>query len=57
MAKARELKLPRSKVKIFKMRNRAGYAALYQNNLTEGRTPNVAYERMLKAVRRRPKKR
>lgn len=42
-------------VKIFRLRNRSGYAALYQKNLTEGRTPKQAYERMLKAVRRKPK--
>jgi hypothetical protein len=49
--------LKRSKVKIFKIRNRTGYAALYQNNLTEGRSPSMAFERMAKAVRRKAKKR
>ncbi|MFA4906055.1 MAG: hypothetical protein WC645_06095 [Candidatus Margulisiibacteriota bacterium] len=50
-------KLNRSKVKIFKLRNRSGYAALYKNNLTEGPTPGQAYDRMLKAIKRKPKKR
>jgi hypothetical protein len=43
-------------VKIFKIRNRSGYAALYQNNLTEGTTPRIALARMAKAARRRPKR-
>ncbi|MFH1347354.1 MAG: hypothetical protein ABIH22_01560 [Candidatus Margulisiibacteriota bacterium] len=49
--------LKRSKVKIFKLRNRSGFAALYQNNITEGATANQAFMRMEKAVRRRAKKR
>ena len=49
-------KLPREKVNIFKMRNRTGYAALYNNNLTEGKTPGIAYDRMVKAVKRKNKK-
>ncbi|MBU0671686.1 MAG: hypothetical protein KJ732_01515 [Candidatus Margulisbacteria bacterium] len=48
--------LKRSKVQIFKMRNRTGYAALYQNNITEGRTADQAFERMLKAAKRKAKK-
>lgn len=47
--------LKRSRVKVFKMRNRSGWAALYQNNITEGATANQAFERMVKAVRRRAK--
>ncbi|MFH1825852.1 MAG: hypothetical protein ABH823_00990 [bacterium] len=43
-------------MKIFKTRNRAGYAALYQNNLTEGRTPDQAFARMQKAAKRKPKR-
>ncbi len=46
----------KSKVEIFKIRNRTGYAALYQNNLTEGRSAKEAYDRMVKAVRRKVKK-
>lgn len=48
--------LPRRKVKIFKMRNRSGYAAIYQNNLTEGRSAAQAFSRMVKAVKRRAKR-
>ncbi len=40
------------KVKIFKIRNRKGYACLCLNHLTEGRTPYEAYRRMIKALRR-----
>ncbi len=39
-------------VKIFKIANRRGYAALCRNNLTEGSTPLQAYERMRKALKR-----
>jgi hypothetical protein len=49
--------LKRGRVKIFKLRNRSGYAALYQNNLTEGRTADQAFARMVKAARRKPKRR
>ncbi|MFA5113887.1 MAG: hypothetical protein WC529_06310 [Candidatus Margulisiibacteriota bacterium] len=44
-------------VKVFKIRNRSGYAALYQNNLTEGTTPQMALARMAKAARRKAKRR
>ena len=40
------------KVKIFKTKNRRGYAALCNDCITEGATKNEAYERMVKAVRR-----
>jgi hypothetical protein len=43
-------------VQVFKIRNRSGYAAIYQNNLTEGRSSAEAMSRMLKAVARKPKK-
>lgn len=42
-------------VKIFKVRNRSGYAAIYKNNLTEGRSPAQALARMLKAAKRKAK--
>ena len=45
-------KLSYRKVKIFKIKNRKGYAALCLNNLTEGKTPYQAYERMGKALKR-----
>jgi len=41
-----------SKVKMFKLRNRRGYAAVCLNHLTEGNTPYLAYQRMVKALRR-----
>ena len=48
--------LDRKKVNIFKIRNRSGYAALYQNNLTEGRSADEAFDRMVKAAKRKVKK-
>ena len=39
-------------VKIFKMKNRRGYAALCNGCITEGATKNEAYNRMVKAIRR-----
>jgi len=45
-------KISDSKVRIFKIVNRRGYAALCLNNLTEGSTPNLAYQRMRKALKR-----
>jgi len=45
-------KISESNVKIFKIANRRGYAALCRNNLTEGLTALQAYQRMIKAVRR-----
>jgi hypothetical protein len=55
MIMAKEKKLERKKVTIFKIRNRSGYAAMYQNNLTEGKSPDEAFYRMTKAARRRAK--
>ncbi|MBN2482742.1 MAG: hypothetical protein JXD21_00910 [Candidatus Omnitrophica bacterium] len=40
------------KVKIFKIKNRKGYAALCRDHLTEGRTSVQAYQRMIKALKR-----
>ena len=51
--KKKKIVLPRGKVKTFKIKNRTGYAAIYKNHLTEGRSPTQAYARMLKAVNRR----
>jgi hypothetical protein len=47
-----EYKIGHLKVEIFKIRNRAGYAALCCDHLTEGRNQQEAYERMVKALRR-----
>jgi hypothetical protein len=41
-----------AKVKIFKIKNRRGYAAACFDHLTEGRTPFQAYARMRKALKR-----
>ncbi len=40
------------KVKIFRIKNRKGYAALCCSHLTEGKTPFQAYQRMAKALKR-----
>ena len=45
-------KLSSSKVTIFKIKNRRGFAAISLNNLTEGSTPVQAFNRMAKAVKR-----
>ncbi len=50
------MKLSRRSVKVFKIRNRKGYAAVYANNLTEGKHPDQAFARMEKAVCRKGKK-
>lgn len=52
MAKKVLKKLCTSKVKTFKIRNRRGYAAIFEGNLTEGRTIPQAMARMAKAVKR-----
>lgn len=43
-------------VKIFKIKNRKGYAAICCDNLTEGSTVNQALERMEKAHKRSSKR-
>jgi len=52
MAKRQLRKISSSKVSIFKIKNRRGYAALCMKNLTEGRTVLQAFNRMVKAVKR-----
>jgi len=42
-----------NKIRIFKIGNRKGYAAICLNNLTEGKTLYQVYERMLKALKRK----
>ncbi len=39
-------------VKVFKIRNRSGYAALCKDHLTEGGSPAQACARMVKALKR-----
>ncbi|MCX5697429.1 MAG: hypothetical protein NTU54_05635 [Candidatus Omnitrophica bacterium] len=46
------MKIGSYKVQAFKIKNRQGYAAVCNEHLTEGRTIQQAYNRMLKAVRR-----
>ena len=46
-------KISSGKVAIFKIVNRRGYAAVCMKNLTEGRSPVQAYERMIKALKRK----
>jgi hypothetical protein len=50
-------KIGHLKVGMFKIRNRKGYAAVCCGHLTEGKNPQEAYDRMVKAVRRTEKKR
>lgn len=50
------MKIEKFSVKIFKMKNRRGYAALCNDCLTEGATKNEAHDRMVKAIRRVTKK-
>lgn len=45
-------KLPRAKVNTFKIRNRKGYAAICEGNLTEGATEQEALRRMNAALKR-----
>lgn len=40
------------KIKIFKIKNRCGYAAICVNHLTEGKSLPQVYDRMIKALRR-----
>ena len=42
-------------IKIFKIKNRKGFAAICSSHLTEGKTKEQARERMLKALRRKKK--
>jgi hypothetical protein len=51
-----ETKIGHLKVYIFKIKNREGFAAVCCDHLTEGPTQQVAYDRMVKAIRRTNKK-
>jgi hypothetical protein len=46
------MKIRRSQIKIFKIKNRKGYAAIFSDHLTEGKTKEQAIARMAKALRR-----
>jgi len=50
------MKIGKLQVRIFKIRNRRGYAAICEGHLTEGNSIQQAYDRMVKAVRRSGKK-
>jgi hypothetical protein len=52
MATKKLRKMAAGQVTIFKIKNRRGYAAITMNNLTEGKTPVEAFNRMVKAVKR-----
>jgi hypothetical protein len=51
------MKLGNKEARIFKIKNRQGYAAVCCGHLTEGRTPEEASCRMVKALRRTAKRR
>jgi len=42
-------------VKVFKIKNRKGYACICAGCLTEGKTVSVALDRMVKAIHRTSK--
>ena len=50
------MKIAGKTVKIFRIKNRKGFAALCCDRLTEGATQAQAYDRMVKAMRRTAKK-
>ena len=52
MVKKTLKKISSSKVHVFKIKNRSGYAAISFNNLTEGKTPQQAFERLYHPLRR-----
>ncbi|MDD5097177.1 MAG: hypothetical protein PHU59_01635 [Candidatus Omnitrophica bacterium] len=49
-------KIGHLKVEIFKIKNRNGFAAVCFEHLTEGKSVQEAYERMVKALRRSNRK-
>ncbi|MEI6832109.1 MAG: hypothetical protein WCK61_05335 [Candidatus Omnitrophota bacterium] len=49
-------KIGHLKVQIFKIKNRKGFAAVCFEHLTEGKSAQEAYERMVKALRRSNRK-
>ncbi len=51
-----ETKIGHLKVSVFKIKNREGYAAICFDHLTEGKNPQEAYNRMVKALRRTERK-
>ena len=52
MARKPVKKINASKVTLFKIKNRNGYAAICLSNLTEGKTPQEAFRRLIHPLRR-----
>ncbi len=50
------MKIEGKAVKVFKIKNRIGYAVICCDHLTEGSTKKQAIERMAKALRRKNKR-
>ena len=50
------MKILGRQVKVFKIKNRRGYAALCDGHLTEGRSAQQAADRMAKALKRKKKR-
>jgi hypothetical protein len=50
------MKILGRQVKLFKIKNRKGYAAVCDNHLTEGRSTQQAVDRMEKALKRKKKR-
>jgi len=50
------MRIGNMQVKIFRIKNRQGYAAVCSDHLTEGKTSAQALERMVKAMRRSVRK-
>ena len=46
------MKIGKLTAKVFKIKNRSGYAAICADHLTEGATSSQALDRMLKALKR-----
>jgi hypothetical protein len=43
-------------IRVFKIKNRSGYAAISNDHLTEGKSESEAIDRMMKALNRTAKK-
>ena len=44
--------MSKSKISLFKIKNRAGFAAVCDHHLTEGKSKDEAMARMMKALKR-----
>ncbi len=52
MVSSKLKRLPKNQIRVIKLRNRKGYAAICLNNLTEGSTPAQAIVRLRYPLRR-----